>query len=156
MPDGQARLGELTSGIYRHVEQARQSITCATYNLQESSELWAALERAARRPEIEVRLYLDGVAAHGSPLEVDAVAARLPGAEVLATPGGGASRRRVKSHAKFLVVDHRWSVVTSANLSASAERFNVELGLLIDDRIVAEQIELQMRRLEGSIYHPIG
>ncbi len=72
---------------------------------------------------------------------------RLPGATVLQTRSS-----RLRSHAKFLIVDSRYVVVTSANVSKSAERFNVELGLVVENRTTAEQIERQMRLLEASIY----
>ena len=61
------------------------------------------------------------------------------------------------NHAKFLVVDHQILVVTSANLSLSAEERNVELGLRIDDPLLARAVEDQMRALEDvGIYERVG
>ena len=63
----------------------------------------------------------------------------------------------MRNHAKFLVVDHQILVVTSANLSYSAEERNVELGLRIDDPLLARTVEDQMRALEDiGIYERVG
>ncbi len=63
----------------------------------------------------------------------------------------------MRNHAKFLVVDHQILVVTSANLSLSAEERNVELGLRIDDPLLARAVEDQMRALEDvRIYERVG
>ena len=56
----------------------------------------------------------------------------------------------MRNHAKFLVV-------TGANLSLSAEERNVELGLRIDDPLLARAVEDQMRALEDvRIYERVG
>ena len=63
----------------------------------------------------------------------------------------------MRNHAKFLVVDHQILVVTSANISLSAEERNVELGLRIDDPLLARAVEDQMRALEDvGIYERVG
>ena len=63
----------------------------------------------------------------------------------------------MRNHAKFLVVDHQILVVTSANLSLSAEERNVDLGLRIDDPLLARTGEDQMRALEDiGIYERVG
>ena len=63
----------------------------------------------------------------------------------------------MRNHAKFLVVDHQILVVTGANLSSSAEERNVELGLRIDDPLLARAVEDQMRALEDvRIYERVG
>ena len=47
--------------------------------------------------------------------------------------------------------------MTSANLSLSAEERNVELGLRIDDPLLARAVEDQMRALEDvGIYERVG
>jgi phosphatidylserine/phosphatidylglycerophosphate/cardiolipin synthase-like enzyme len=52
-------------------------------------------------------------------------------------------------------IDHRFLVVTSANMSKSAERLNVELGLVIDDVVVAQGVERQMASFESEIYEVV-
>lgn len=54
MPGHLAQSGPLTSSVTHLVDNARQSVTCSTFNFQRTSGLWDALRRAARRPEITV------------------------------------------------------------------------------------------------------
>ncbi|WP_311836273.1 phospholipase D-like domain-containing protein [Cellulomonas fimi] len=58
----------------------------------------------------------------------------------------------VRNHAKFVSIDHRWIVVTSANFSWSAEFGNVELGVLVDDSNLADAVEREMREAESVLY----
>jgi len=60
--------------------------------------------------------------------------------------------RAVRNHAKFLAIDHRFMLVTSANFSWSAENGNVEFGVLIDNRNLAEAAEDGMRRAEDLLF----
>jgi phosphatidylserine/phosphatidylglycerophosphate/cardiolipin synthase-like enzyme len=65
-------------------------------------------------------------------------------------------REPVRNHAKFIAIDHRFMLVTSANLSWSAEYGNVELGLLIDDRSLTEAVEGEMLDVEELLYEPVS
>jgi phosphatidylserine/phosphatidylglycerophosphate/cardiolipin synthase-like enzyme len=81
------------------------------------------------------------------------VAAHLhPGIVLRTTQFDGAS---VRNHAKFLAIDHRFMLVTSANFSWSAEHGNVELGVLADNTNLVQAIESQMRRVEESLYERV-
>jgi len=51
----------------------------------------------------------------------------------------------VRNRAKFLSVDHGFLVVTSVDISWSAERGNVEFGITIDNANFAESVEREMR-----------
>jgi phosphatidylserine/phosphatidylglycerophosphate/cardiolipin synthase-like enzyme len=158
MPGQLAHSGPLTASIPRLIDGARMSITCATYNFAESSQLWDKLRTAAQRPEIALKAYVDTAAIRSS-------WATAPTAEQLATqlwPGrllrtlcldddGGL----VRSHAKFLAVDHRFLIVTSANFSFSAENRNVEFGVQIDDANLTESVEREMSRIENTIYEVV-
>lgn len=160
LPGTLARSGHLTSQMSSLVLGARMSVTCATYNVTQTSALWEALAEVSRRPEISVRLYLDTAAAdHRSPewrgpmtTTVD-VARALPRVTVLRT------RRRdgafVRTHTKFLAIDHRFLLVTSANFSRSAEERNVELGVVIDDPALTESVQRQMRLVEDDVYEVV-
>ncbi|MGI5191119.1 DISARM system phospholipase D-like protein DrmC [Promicromonospora sp. CA-289599] len=154
MPGHLAGSGGLTSSLVELVDRARSSIVCSTFNFQRSSGMWEALRRAATQPGVSVRVYLDAAAAasEGSPSPV-AVAKRLAPAVVLAT--GTFDRKPVRNHAKFVSIDHRWVVITSANFSRSAEYGNVELGVVIDDPNVADRIEREMRDAEDFIYERV-
>ena len=176
-PAGAVGGGALTADMFALVGSANTSVVCATYNLQPSSALWAALvDLRARRPGVSVRLYLDTQAADGpfprpegrrgyweqnhdrgsgSRLSTGEIARRLRGAVVMRTRAPEDDGRAVTSHAKFLSIDHRFLLVGSANFSFSAEERNVELGLRLDDPALAHSVEKQMRDLEETVYEPV-
>lgn len=158
MPGHLAGVGRLTSSVPYLVRNARQSITCSTFNFQRTSGLWTALREAARRPELTVRLYLDTAAADSpagrgpaSPTTAE-VAEQLRPATVLRTRR--LNGRPVRNHAKFLAIDHRFVLVTSANFSWSAEHGNIEFGVLIDNRNLAETVERELRNVEDLLFEP--
>jgi phospholipase D/transphosphatidylase len=61
----------------------------------------------------------------------------------------------VRNHAKFVAVDGRILIVTSANMSISAEERNVELGLRLDDALLTRAVEERMRALEPLLYERV-
>jgi phosphatidylserine/phosphatidylglycerophosphate/cardiolipin synthase-like enzyme len=157
MPGHLAQSGPLTSSVPNLVDRARQSVTCSTFNFQKSSGLWKALRRAALRPEIALRVYVDARAADHKPQAwsptTSAVAAHLhPGVVLRTKEFDGAV---VRNHAKFLAVDHRFLLVTSANFSWSAEYGNVEFGVLIDNPNLTEAVEREMYRAEELLYERV-
>ncbi len=156
-PDSLAGQSQLTASIHHFVDRARESVICSTFNFQRSSVLWSGLIAAAARPEVAVRIYVDTMAADGRPKAwqptTEQIAASMRGASVFRTSSWGGSL--VRNHAKFIAVDHRYLVVTSANFSKSAERLNVELGLVITDPIVTQSVERQMALLEGRVYERV-
>ncbi|MFI5959766.1 DISARM system phospholipase D-like protein DrmC [Cryptosporangium sp. NPDC051539] len=154
MPGHVAQGGPLTSSVRHLVNGARNSVVCSTYNFQRSSSLWAALGQAARRPGVVMRVYVDGVAASsaGSPTAKEVASHLTPGVVLQAKKFGGS---RIRNHAKFLAVDHRFLLVSSANFSWSAENDNVELGLMVDDRNLTESIEREMAISEEVLYERI-
>ena len=68
--------------------------------------------------------------------------------------GPAVDGRPVRNHAKFLAIDHRFLLVTSANFSWSAEHGNVEFGVLIDNRNLAETVERELRKVEDVLFEP--
>lgn len=155
MPGHLVSASPLTTSTAELVAAARTSVVCSTYNFQTTSGLWRALRGAAARPEVKVRVYIDSDASSALAFGPDAaaIAAGLAPAAVLRTRA--IDGRAVRNHAKFVSVDHRFLVVTSANLSWSAENRNVELGLRIDDAGLAEGIEEQMRNVEAVLYEHV-
>ncbi|HUY52762.1 MAG TPA: DISARM system phospholipase D-like protein DrmC [Streptosporangiaceae bacterium] len=160
MPGHLAQGGPLTSSVTHLVDNARQSVTCSTFNFQRSSGLWTALQQAAQRPEITIRLYLDTAAADQqrkpwSPTTAE-VAAHLRSATIMRMKKFDGSR--VRNHAKFLAIDHRFLLVTSANFSWSAEYGNVEFGVLVDNRNLTEAVEREMLQAEDLLFEhvPVG
>jgi len=53
----------------------------------------------------------------------------------------------VSLHAKYVVVDERWSLVTSANFTDRGQSRNIEAGVLIDDEHFARRLATQWRGL---------
>ncbi|MDO5696763.1 MAG: DISARM system phospholipase D-like protein DrmC [Dermatophilus congolensis] len=149
--------GQLTASVHHFVSQARASVVCSTFNFQRSSTLWAALSEVARRPEVDVRVYVDTSAAdRGSRPTTPTtrqVADELTGATVLRTVA--VDGHVVRNHAKFIAVDHHYLLVTSANFSRSAEEFNVELGLVLENPLVTQAVERQMQELEALVYEVV-
>jgi len=56
----------------------------------------------------------------------------------------------VSLHAKCVVVDERWSLVTSANFTDRAQTRNIELGVLIENEAFARSVTTQWRALIAS------
>jgi phosphatidylserine/phosphatidylglycerophosphate/cardiolipin synthase-like enzyme len=149
MPGNAATVGHLTSEFHRIVNGARTSVTCATYNFEPTSAMWHTLKAASETAGVAVTVYFD--AKVGDPAGVKA---HLPQAQLFqpaTLPSGGS----FKSHAKFVIIDHRLVLLTSANFSKSAEQYNVELGLLVDDTGLADSIEQTMARQHHALYEPV-
>lgn len=151
MPGSMAGGGPLHSSVAGLVAGARRSVTCSTFNFQRTSALWTALAGAAQRPDVAVRVYLDTKAATapGAPSAAEVAAHLHPGVVLRTALFDGSP---VRNHAKFLAVDHRFLLVTSANFSWSAEYRNVELGVLLDDPNLTDAVEAQLRSVEQSLY----
>lgn len=146
MPGNEANTGHLTGEFHRIVGAARQSVTAATYNFQDTSQMWTALKAGSEQPGVMVTVYVDAAVADAA-----TVKAQLPRATVYRSavlPNG----KQVVSHAKFIVVDHELLLITSANFSYSAENRNVEFGILVRDVALATSVEATMMSKHGSLY----
>lgn len=146
MPGNEAKVGHLTGEFHRLVQAARQSVVCATYNFEQTSQMWTVLKEASEQPGVVVTVYVDGDKADASKVK-----AQLPKAVIYESaelPTG----KRVVSHAKFVVIDHELLLLTSANFSYSAENRNIEFGLLVRDPALAESVESTMASKHGSLY----
>lgn len=146
MPGNEAKIGHLTGQFHQLVQAARQSVVCATYNFEQTSQMWKVLKEASEQPGVVVTVYVDADKADAAKVK-----AQLPKATIYQSaqlPNG----KRVVSHAKFIVIDHEMLLLTSANFSFSAENRNVEFGLLVRDSALAESIEATMTSKHGSLY----
>lgn len=146
MPGNEATVGHLTGEFHRLVSAARQSVTCATYNFEPTSQMWTVLREASEQPGVVVTVYVDGNKA-----DAVKVKAQLPSATIYRS-SIMADGRQIVSHAKFVIIDHAVVLLTSANFSFSAENRNIELGLHIHDPALAESIEATMASKHGSLY----
>lgn len=61
----------------------------------------------------------------------------------------------MRSHAKFIAIDHRFLLTTSANFSQSGEFHNVEFGVRIDDVALTEAVERQMQAVRDHLYEHV-
>lgn len=150
MPGDEAEIGHLTSQFETLVRGARQSVTCATYNFQDSSNMWTVLREVAAKPGSSVTVYIDGQTSDGATVEEQLRPANVYRSGVL--PNG----KNIVSHAKFTVVDHTMVLLTSANFSYSAENSNIELGLLINDPALATSIEEAMAAKQKTLYEKVA
>ncbi|WP_194829022.1 DISARM system phospholipase D-like protein DrmC [Nocardia sp. XZ_19_231] len=157
LPGPLADAGRLTPSIVEHVDGARSSVICSTFNFQRSSGLWGALRRAAGRPSMHVKVYMDARAADSgaksrSPTSNDVARHLAPGIVFRTKEYDG---KYVTNHAKFVAVDHRFLLVTSANFSHSAEHHNIEFGLIVDNPTLTEAVEQQLRASETTVYERV-
>jgi hypothetical protein len=154
MPGHVAQAGALMTSLVSLVEAARQSVVCSTFNFQRTSGMWNALHDASTRPGVSLRVYVDASANVGDagPSATETAQWLLPGVVLQTSQFAGKS---VRNHAKFISVDHRFLVVTSANFSWSAEYGNVELGVRIDDASLAQRIEDELLAAETHLYVPV-
>lgn len=146
MPGNEAEVGHLTGEFHRLVRAAHQSVVCATYNFEPTSQMWKVLKEASEQPGVVVTVYVDGEKA-----DAVKVKGQLPKATVYRSaelPNG----QHVVSHAKFVIIDHEALLLTSANFSFSAENRNIEFGLLIRDSALAHSIASTMTSKNGSLY----
>lgn len=163
-PLGLVHTGELNSVRSRLLLEAQTSIMCSTFNFQRSSDLWKALEEVSRRPDgLKITIYVDGYANRQEDdrdrSSAEDIACAFPQADVFRTKvctDDDGKEVQYRNHAKFLCIDHHALLVTSANFSRSAENFNIELGLRIDDPRIAESIEHQMHIFESRLYEPVN
>lgn len=59
---------------------------------------------------------------------------------------------RAVLHAKCVVVDDRWTLITSANFTEAAQERNIEAGVVLDDKRTAERVRRQFEGLvEGGM-----
>jgi len=141
------------------VQSARDRLLIASYTYFDGAKQFKLLaERMDACPELRVTMALNVNRVHGEPSlasQVHSFARRFwerdwPGKarpEVyydprsLETPGAGVL------HAKVVVVDGSVLFVTSANLTESAQDKNIEVGLLVRDRSLAQSTEVFFRSL---------
>lgn len=149
--------GRHTANWAKYVNEAESSVTCSTYNFQKSSALWVELQQAGKRLHDRLNVYVDTAASLNGGLDVTELQKAIAPGLVWQTrelPEGQKTRYQshYRSHAKFLIIDHRCVIVTSANFSKSAEHNNIELGVVIEDPRLAETIEHQLITLQGKVY----
>jgi phosphatidylserine/phosphatidylglycerophosphate/cardiolipin synthase-like enzyme len=148
--------------------QARSSVLISTYALDEKKKAEALFGELAERmdadPTLAVRVfaniqrkYLDETPSVALIREFathirDEVwpGKRLP--EVFYDPRSleTEGHKRAVLHAKAVVIDERWTLLTSANFTEAAHARNIEAGVVIDDANLAERVTQQFDRFVES------
>lgn len=127
--------------------RARERVLLAGFTFDHAAEVLRPLWEAAKRG-VAVRLFVDAQAAPGFATKNWPFGPPLPELFVF-RPAEGVY---ASLHAKCVVVDGRWTFVTSANFTARGQSRNVEVGVLVDDAHLAAALEHQLQ--EGTHFVP--
>lgn len=135
--------------VIQLVNEAAERLLILSYATYEVEKLDAALRAAAKRG-VHTTIVLETVADSGDSLKHDLAKhfGAMHGMTVLRWPK---EKRKAGAalHAKAVVADGRSAFVTSANLTGRAMRENIELGVLLADRVVARDIERHVESLRS-------
>lgn len=156
-PDAPGIVNRDTSIVVRELfAQARTSVLLAGFAVYQGRRVFKTLaERMSEVPALDVRLFLDIQRGHGDTTISDALVRRFaenfrsrqwPVAEnlpqVFFDPRSLSMETSKRSclHAKCVVVDRETVFVTSANFTEAAQERNIEVGLLVQSKPIAEQL----------------
>jgi phosphatidylserine/phosphatidylglycerophosphate/cardiolipin synthase-like enzyme len=159
-----------TSVVVRDLfAHAQTSVCIAGYAVYQGQRVFQALaERMQDRPALRVHMFLDIQRGPGDMTEPSDLVRRFadrfthhqwprgrPLPEVFFDPRSLAlhADKRASLHAKCIVVDQREVFVSSANFTEAAHERNIEVGLLIHSRTLAERIvrHFEALRAEGVL-----
>ena len=136
--------------------RAQRSVLVAGYAVYQGREVFRALaDRMAERPELNVRMFLDVQRGPGDTSMASEVVKRF--AERFKTREWPEGRplpkvfydprsldleadKRACLHAKCVVVDGEAVFISSANFTEAAQERNIEMGLLVRSRWLAERV----------------
>ncbi|MDQ0425573.1 DISARM system phospholipase D-like protein DrmC [Cellulomonas iranensis] len=136
-----------TEAIVRLIDDAEESVLASTYSGSSGAPFVQALRRAAQR-KVAITLVVDVV-------ERAETARALAHAVPRATVYGYHHEVRGQvglQHSKILVIDGRFTLVTSANLSVAAVERHLEAGVLLDDPAVASRVSRRVADLVASAH----
>ncbi len=149
------------NGLFR---QAQHHVLISTYVVYNGKELFRSLAaRLAQNPAIQVELYVNIPPSDACIEEREVVRGFLEAFRRDQWPDGARmpaiyydpesmnpGRERTTLHAKCVVVDHRWALVTSANFTEAAQERNIEAGVLLDHPGIAGALAARFRMLRES------
>lgn len=134
--------------------RATTSVLIATYVVYQGQDLFASLaEQMLDHPELEVHLVLNVSKKDGVEKTADAFIKWMwpkhaPQPKVYYDPRSlEEGKHSISMHAKCIVVDERFTLVTSANFTEAAHRRNIEAGALIEDPAYARAMRAQFEDL---------
>lgn len=133
--------------MYSMLEGAADEILLVTFAAYKADKAVSALHSATERG-VRVRLILELAQASGGKISFDglhAIRAGVPAAQIYYWPLDRRERNATGAygsmHAKCLVIDRAYALVSSANLTDYALESNMELGLSVQRRIAARLAE---------------
>lgn len=141
--------GRTTLAVAELVNEAHATVYAATFSASWGSAYVTTLANAVVRG-VKVTVIVDRKMQKDTG---DKLVAQLPGARLWTYALTDDSTYPPRQHAKFVVVDERTALVTSANFSDAASKRNLECGLLTRDASVARGIKthLDALRLHGQL-----
>lgn len=135
--------GRTTLAVAELINRATTTVYAATYSAGAGSDYVQALAHAINRG-VAVTVIVD----RGMQLQNGGVIPKaLAGARVWAYAPEPVGEYVPLQHAKLVVVDRAAALVTSANFSNAAAKFNLECGLLSHDAAVADDLVQQLETL---------
>ena len=164
-PDVPGMTNRDTSVVVRELfASAQRSVLVAGYAVYQGREVFRALaDRMVERPELSVRMFLDVQRGSDTSMTSEIVkrfAERFktrewpesrPLPKVFYDPRSLAAEtnKRACLHAKCVVVDGEAVFVSSANFTEAAQERNIEMGLLVRSRWLAERVTRHFDTLLG-------
>ncbi len=159
----EARVAEArdTAVVVRHLfRDAQRSVLIAGYSFDHGEDIFEPLYEAMRDRAVDTTVVLDipgQAATEGDAEELAASAVERflaknwpfgdPKPTVYYDPRTVLPRNWVSLHAKCVVVDGRWTLVTSANFTDRGHTRNIEAGVLVEDTAFARRFVGQWRGL---------
>ena len=144
---GRRTVRRTDEALYDLVRSAQESLTIVTFAAYHVPELEAALREASRR-DVRIRLILEFAEESGGKVLYDplhVIGRAVPNADVYYWPIDqrvqDSNGRHGTLHAKCAIADRAITLLSSANLTGDALERNMELGALMHDREIAEEIE---------------
>lgn len=138
-PEGRASLSRDTAVVVQELfRNASDSVLIAGFRFDSGEQLLASLHTAMKERGVSCRIYGDG-------RDAEELIRRnwpfgLPHPEVYGFAAEGAF---ASLHAKCIVTDHKRVFVTSANFTDRGHSRNIEVGVVLEDRALAEALERQ-------------
>lgn len=146
-------------------ERAEESVLLAGFAVYQGKRVFKVLaERMAAQPDLKVEMFLNierkyrdrTLAAEILKVFADGFrkkqwpGERIP--EVYYDPRAldMDDRRRASLHAKCVIVDDRFCLLTSANFTEAAQERNIEAGVLIEDRAMSGMLRAQFEGLVAA------
>jgi phosphatidylserine/phosphatidylglycerophosphate/cardiolipin synthase-like enzyme len=146
-----------TSVVVRELfAHANESVLVAGYAVYQGQRVFQALaDRMQAWPGLKVRLFLDIQRGHGDTTTANDLVARfaerfhehqwprsrpLPHVYYYPQSLELSPDKRTSLHAKCVIVDSRTVFVSSANFTEAAHERNIEIGLLLRSKLLAERI----------------